>query len=46
MAKLLDRKIEKDNIEEYLNNFSDFSFEVKVLKILTSIGFDCEHLGT
>jgi len=46
MAKLLDQSIEKDDIEEYLNSYSDFSFEVKVLKIFTSLGFDCEHSGT
>ena len=44
--KLLDQRIEKDDIEGYLNSYSDFSFEVKVLKIFTSLGFDCEHSGT
>lgn len=46
MVKLLDQRIEKDDIEEYLNSYSDFSFEVKVLKNFISLGFDCEHSGT
>jgi hypothetical protein len=36
MAKLSDGNIQKKDIEEYLNNYSDFSFEIKVLKKLTS----------
>lgn len=35
----------KKDIEEYLNNYSDFSFEIKVLKKLTSMGFHCEVLN-
>jgi len=46
IVNLIDQRIEKDDIEEYLNSYSDFSFEVKVLKTLTSLGFDCEHSGT
>jgi hypothetical protein len=46
MAKIQDNKIEKTDIEQYLNNYSDFSFEVKVLKTLTSLGFNCKHSGT
>lgn len=46
MAKLADASIQKKDIEKYLQNYSDFSFEIKVLKKLTSLGFTCEHSGT
>lgn len=46
MAKLVENQIEKDDIEEYLRDYSDFSFEIKVQKKLVSMGFDCEHSGT
>lgn len=46
MTKLADKKIQKNDIEEYLNKYSDFSFEIKVLQRLNSLGFSCEHSGT
>lgn len=46
MAKLRDNAITKLDITDYLNQYSDFSFEVVVLKKLISLGFDCEHAGT
>lgn len=46
MAKLSETKIEKKDIEEYLNNYSDFSFEIKALKKLTDLKFTCQHGGT
>ena len=46
MPKLADKKIQKSDIEEHLKNYSDFSFEIKVLQKLSSLGFSCEHSGT
>lgn len=44
--KLTNNIIQKSDIEDYLNNYSDFSFEIKVLQKLCSLGFSCEHSGT
>lgn len=46
MAKLKDDPITKEDIAEYLQDSSDFAFEVLVLRKLTSLGFSCEHAGT
>ena len=46
MAKLRNDPIMKEDITEYLDEYSDFSFEVSVLRSLTSFGFSCEHAGT
>ncbi|NTV15163.1 MAG: hypothetical protein HGA96_14730 [Desulfobulbaceae bacterium] len=46
MAKLSNDPITKDDIENYLTENSDFSFEVSVLRKLSSLGFSCEHSGT
>ena len=46
MAKLNVDPITKSDIAEYLDKSSDFSFEIKVLQKLTSLGFSCEHAGT
>lgn len=46
MAKLKDEPIDKNDILEYLQESSDFAFEVSVLKNLVSLGFSCEHAGT
>ena len=46
MAKLQEQPIAKDDIVEYLNCFSDFAFEIAVLRQLVSLGFICEHAGT
>lgn len=46
MAKLKDDPVTKNDINEYIKEYSDFSFEVKVLKKLISLGFNCDHAGT
>ncbi|MDM8541087.1 hypothetical protein QUF90_08360 [Desulfococcaceae bacterium HSG9] len=45
MAKLYQEPIKKHDIEEYLDQYSDFSFELKVLNLLNQMGFECEHSG-
>ncbi len=45
MAKLNLDPIEKTDIVEYLDEYSDFSFELKVLNLLCEMGFSCEHSG-
>jgi len=46
MAKLKPDAIAQADLLEYLNNHSDFSFEIEILKTLTGIGFACEHGGS
>lgn len=46
MAKLKQTPIYKNDIKEYLNKYSDFSFEVKTLRKLVELGFGCHHGGT
>ncbi len=46
MGKLDPKEIEKSDIEEYLNKYSDFSFELKVLEKFNALGFRCDHSGT
>jgi hypothetical protein len=46
MAKLSPTPIAQHDIEEYLNNYSDFSFELRVLKALVDLGLQCQHGGT
>lgn len=46
MAKLAKVRITKEDIIDYLGKFSDFSFEIKVLRVLLSIGLTCSHSGT
>jgi hypothetical protein len=46
MAKLSDNPITQTDIKEYLSNYSDFSFELRVLKEFVDSGFNCEHGGT
>lgn len=45
MAKLKTDQIEKSDLLEYLNSYSDFSFELGVLKMLRERGLECEHGG-
>jgi hypothetical protein len=45
MAKLKTDKIISTDLLEYLNSYSDFSFELAVLKMLRSSHIDCEHGG-
>ncbi len=46
MAKLKDEPIELNDVKEFLLEDADFSFEMKVLNILESLGYSCEHGGT
>lgn len=46
MAKLKTDPIAQADLIEYLNDHSDFSFELNVLKSLVASGFTCEHGGT
>ena len=46
MRKLSPNSITQSDIAEYLNGYSDFSFEIKVLKKFTNLGYECEHGGT
>ena len=46
MAKLKKEPITKDDMLEYLNDYSDFSFEIKTLKLLLEDGLGCQHGGT
>jgi hypothetical protein len=46
MSKLLHDPITLTDIEEYLANYADFSFELRVLKELTGLNLQCQHGGT
>lgn len=46
MKKLLTKPITQSDIVDYLNNYADFSFEIRVLKELVGLGFQCSHGGT
>ena len=45
MAKLKNDPIIATDLSEYLNSYSDFSFELAVLKMLRNNEIDCEHGG-
>lgn len=45
MAKLKETEIKQQDLLAYLNEFSDFGFELSVLKMLRGKGIDCEHGG-
>lgn len=45
MAKLKSDPIVQSDLLEYLNSYSDFSFELAVLKMLRERGIECEHGG-
>jgi len=45
MAKLKTDKILSIDLLEYLNSYSDFSFELAVLKMLRASDVECEHGG-
>ncbi|TKS62883.1 MAG: hypothetical protein EWM73_02019 [Nitrospira sp.] len=45
MAKLKADRIGQSDLLEYLNAYSDFSFELAVLKMLRESGLNCEHGG-
>lgn len=47
MAKSLSTEtITQADIKKYLSKFSDFSFELQVLKKFVDLGFECSHSGT
>lgn len=46
MARLKSDPITKADLDEYLENYSDFSFEVRILNTLIDLGFSCEHRGS
>ncbi len=46
MAKKYDVPITEIEINEYLDTMSDFSFELKCLQKLISLGFECLHGGS
>jgi len=46
MAKLKPGSIGPTDLLEFLNDYSDFSFEIEVLKLLADAGFECEHGGS
>ena len=45
-SKLLPDPINQTDIEEYLNDYADFSFELRVLKELVDLKLQCQHGGT
>lgn len=45
MAKLKNEPIQKNDLIEYLDSCSDFSFELSVLKMLRENNVECEHGG-
>lgn len=45
MAKLKPDQITKNDLLEYLNSYSDFSFELAVLKMLRERNIECAHGG-
>jgi hypothetical protein len=45
MAKLGNKPIVRADLLEYLNSYSDFSFELAVLKMLREHDIECEHGG-
>lgn len=45
MAKLDDRPIDKSDLIDFLNSYSDFSFELQVLKMLRDQDIECQHGG-
>jgi hypothetical protein len=46
MPTLRNDPITETDLVEYLNGYSDFSFELKVLSKFIALGFTCEHGGT
>jgi hypothetical protein len=46
MSKLSPDPITQSDIKKYLSSYSDFSFELRVLKKFVDMGFKCLHGGT
>jgi hypothetical protein len=45
MARVRDISVGSADLKEYLNGYSDFSFELQTLKTLRAMALDCEHGG-
>ncbi|MEQ8851715.1 hypothetical protein [Gimesia sp.] len=46
MVKLNDDPIQADDIKDFVNNTSDFGFELNILSKLTSLNIECQHSGS
>lgn len=46
MAKLKNKEISESDVLEYVEEQSDFAFELRVHRQLLACGFECEHGGT
>lgn len=46
MGKLSSEPITQSDIKKYLSAYSDFSFEIQVLKKFVDLGLECSHGGT
>ncbi len=46
MSKLVTDPITENDLEKFISSQADFSFEMQVLKLLTDLGFQCDHGGT
>lgn len=46
MPKSEGKSIKVTDVKEYLGNYSDFAFELRVLKKIKKLGLSCEHAGT
>src|SRR5215471_79313 len=46
MADDRSKPITKADVEKFIESVSDFSFEMKVLSVLSELGFKCRHAGT
>ncbi len=46
MVKRGEKPVTTGDLEKYLADYSDFSFEIRVLRELRSLGFFCMHGGT
>lgn len=46
MAKLKEEPITREDVQEYLDSNSNFTFEIKTLNLLANHRFKCRHSGT
>lgn len=46
MSKLSSNPVTQSDIKKFLSHYSDFSFELRVLKKFMDMGFKCSHGGT
>lgn len=45
LSQLSQEPLTQSDVKKFLENYSDFSFELKVLQTFTNLGFDCTHSG-